>query len=367
MDQIVQNPQTLDSVIGFLCTDLTSFATIQYLSFDSIHQVEADVSIHLFRRRTFGYDSEGHLRGFFLYLSSLSDRISWGPPPSRAETRQKSFHNELLIQVLENTLIGDFKPVSNHPITFLKEVETLTRNAGLDFDHQIFVIPDQFHKRFKEIGFRSYPTKSGVSPDWSIMDLINDYTETLGLYFYIQNGVFTLVPLHSPLRQTQVYRINPGQLARWIEWANAVDPLFTSADFRKMAWVEERAFRIIDDENNYPPFFERDPFASAYQPEDFDRQSLTREKIEYYLSLPRETSCAKDGCNSVISGTDKYLSPFSPKDSTTADRILNLPLYTPRGPVTWIPPDQLHIKLYPNEIHDTEDLLYSIQTGLPDR
>ncbi len=371
VDQIVQNPQDMEFVIGFLCSDLTSFDPIRYLSFDSIHQVEAEASLHLFRRRTFGHHPEDHLRGFFLYLSSLSDQICWGPPPSRAKVRHKRFKNELLIKVLENTLIGDFKPSANDPFSFLEEVETLTRKAGIDFDHPIFVIPDEFHDHIKKYAVRPYPSSLGVSPDWSIMELLQDHSGTLGLYFHIHDGVFNLTPIHDRMRDTHVYRINPGQLARWIEWANAMDPLLSAAKFKEMSWLEEREFRINEEVDIFGIVSEPAPFNRTQQPEDFDRSTLSLEKIAYYLSLPRDSPDAKDDDKSMIfqSFSPFIFHPNVAKDSTIADRIIARFLQdTPsHGPVSWYPPDQLHIKLRPLETHYPESLLYLIHTRPPDR
>lgn len=366
VDQIVQNPEILEFVIGFLCSDLTSFDPIRYLSFDSVHQVEAEASLHLFRRRTFSLYPEDQLRGFFLYLSSLSDQIGWGSTPSREEMFQKEFHQRRLEYILENTLIGDFKPSSNGPFIFLEEVEILTRKAGIDFEHPIFVIPDEFHDHIKNYGVRPYPRESGVSPDWSIMELLEDHSGTLGFYFHIHDGVFNLMSRHSQMPKTQVYRINPRQLARWIEWAIAKESIQSSVEFRKLEWLEGRAFRISDDEDLYPPFIEEDPFG-PFQKTTFAPQSLTREKIEYYLSRPRETLCAEDCCNPEISRTGGSLDPFSATHRSKADLLLQDALLTPFRHITWTAPDQLHVKLYLHEFSYAERFLYLLQTGAPDR
>ena len=219
VDEIVHNPQVLESVIGFLVADLASFEPIRYLSSDPFDDADPDTLLHLFRRKALHSDSAEVFRDFFKYLESQSPRISWRGPPTWEEKSKKRLNEILLERVLLETQIGDFQPDVDDFFEVLNSLEALVRKAGADFDHPIFVVPERFHQHVVNNGkLSNRNNRLNLPPDTTLLDALRFYSESNSMSFYLQEGQALITPVYSPLPQTRIYRVNPERLAAWVDW-----------------------------------------------------------------------------------------------------------------------------------------------------
>lgn len=336
VDEIIKNPLVLDSVIGFISSDLSIFEPIRYLSNDPFDEANPDFPLHLFRRKSLSISSAENLKPFFEYLASTSPRIRWSSPPSREEI----FENEMALirleRILEDTPIGDFNPASNKPMDLFKALETVTRNAGADFKDPLYYVPDTFHQNIeKYMNPRAERLRFDFTPDTTLLEALTIITERYHMHYWVQSGRIWISPNDSPDNRRLTYRVNPSQLSAWTYWS-VQNRYLEQSDFNMSNSDEEDPFRegvFAPDPSWVPP---KVPPDIPEPPPVFD--------IFGFLTTISEATEMDENINSFFGYGVKFRR---------------------RNAIRWRAPDGLSINLCITEIKKAEDLLYLIQTTSP--